>query len=124
MGDSGGAVLGKASDMGFIDHQVFHGNAGMVCGAPVKVASYYAGAVSAVIIRIVSPVALTGYGLGIGIQKDSLGVKTVSFLFIKGAVQPVGIFHIRNVQVKYDHGIDAADLVIFRKFQDSVGVIL
>ena len=124
MGYAGRAVVGKASDMGLIDHQVFHGNIGMICGSPVKVTSDYAGTVPPVVIFVVSPVALAGNGFCVRIQKDSLGIKTESLALVKGAVQPVGIFHIRDIQIKYDHGIDASDLVIFRKFQHGIGFIL
>ncbi len=95
----------------------------MVCGSPVKVASNYAGAVSPVVIFIISPVALSRYGFCIRVQKDSFRIKTESLPFIKGAVQAVGIFHIRDIQIKYDHGINAPYLIIFRKFQHGIGVI-
>ena len=70
-----------------------------------------------------SPFSRSCHCAGIGIQKNLAAVKQMAVFRIVGAVYPVCIFKILDVQSEHDHGIDVTDLIGLRKRQNRIGFL-
>ena len=121
---AGRAVLGEAPDVEFVDHQVLHGDKRGLQVAPVKVVLHYPGLVVLPPGGAAAPLALTGDGLGVGVQEVLAFVKDFALFRLIGSVYPVGVLKILNVQLEDDHGVDVADAVVLGEGQHGEGRLL
>ena len=112
-------MIGETPDMEFIDDQVAHGAAGLWHGAPVENIPDDTGVITPGLFH--APQTLTGYGTGIRIKQDGIGVESQPvFRFIR-AVDLVGVFEFLDIQPEYDHGIDIPYLIGFGKRKPGIG---
>ena len=108
----------------FIDNQVLHGKQGLLIVAPVKIILHHPGFITLPQCGRLAPQALSGHGLGIGVQKVFILVENKPLLRLIRPLHPVGIFKFPNTQLKYNHGIHIPNPVMGWEWQDSIGLIL
>ncbi len=120
---AGGGVLGKAPHVELVDDDVLHRDQGAAHAAPVKVVPDHAGLVVLAPGGGVAPAALAGDGLGVGVQQVLGVVKDQPPLRLIGAVHPVGVFKLLDVQLEDDHGVHVADAVVLGEGEDGVGLL-
>ena len=117
-------MFGKPAHMHLIDDQILHRNQRLSVFLPVKVIPDHSCLVDCSSFTGCPPHALSGHCLGIDIKQNILFIKKETNLGVIGAIQPIGIFKILNVQSKDYHGINLSDLVIFRKRKHRIGFLL
>ena len=105
--------------MQFINNQVFHWNARIDKIAPVKVIFYDACLIKAILL-LGTPDTLSGYGLGINIQKVFCGIENQPVFRLKWPVYPVSVFEVFNIELKYNHRKYIPNPVIIREFQNGI----
>ena len=122
--DAGGGVSGKAPDVELVDDKVLHGDQGRTGVLPVKVVLHHPGPVVLAVGRGLSPPALPGHRLGIGVQQVTAFVENQPPFRLIGTVHPVGVLKLLDVQLKHDHGVHIADAVALGKGQRREGLRL
>ena len=124
MDHSGGGVLGKATDMELIDDEVLHGNQGSADIAPVEVVLHHSGLVVLAVGRRFAPGALASHRLGVGVQQVLALVKDKPPLRLIGAVHPVSVLKLLNVQLEHNHGVHITNSVVLREGEHREGLRL
>ena len=117
-------MLRKAPHMELIDNQIAHLIKGIRRVSPVKIILDHPGVVEAVPLLALSPDALSGHRPGVRVEKHVFLIEKQALLRIPGAVQPVGVLELLDIQAEDNHGIDLANPVMSWKFQDRVGLFL
>ena len=72
----------------------------------------------------VAPFALAGDRLGIGVKKVLALVKDLACLRLIGAIHPVGVLKLLDVQLEDDHGVHVADPAALGEGEDREGLRL
>ena len=103
--------------MELIDHQVLHGDQGEAGIPPVKVVLHYPGLVVLAPGGGVAPPALARHRPGIGVQQVLGLVEKLPLFRLIGAVHPVGVLELLNIQLEDDHGVHVADAVMLGEGQ-------
>ena len=116
-------MLGKASDMHFINRQILHWDQRLGIISPVKIIFNHSGLIDHLVLGA-SPDTLSGHRLGIDIQKHVIFIKKQPLLGIIGTVHAVSILKIIDIKPEDNHGIHLPDLVIFRERDHRIGLIL
>ena len=117
-------MAGKAPHVKLIDHQVAHLPAGLRHVSPVEIVLHHPGPVCTARLLLFPPDALSGHGLGVGVQKNLIPVKQQSRSGIIGSVHPVSVLEFPDIQAKHDHGVHVADFVLLRERKHGVGILL
>ena len=120
-GNAGANMLCEPAHMHLIDHQILHGDLRKGLRAPVEVVLDHPGLIKHVFFLRHPPDALAGDCLCVNVQKDVLFIEKKALFLVIGAVQPVCIFKILDIQAEYNHGIYVADAVVLRKGDGRIG---
>ena len=124
VGDPGGEGLGEAPDVEFVDNQVLHGQEGLVIAPPVEVVLDHPGLVVLTARGgLDAPLALAGDCLGVGVQQIAASVEKQALGGVVGALHPVGVLKLVDVQLEDDHRVDIADPVVFGEGNHGVGLV-
>ena len=116
------SVSGKAPDMELINDQILNRPDRIHMVSPVKIIDHHSGPVFMILIGPFPPDALTRNRPRIRIQKRFGLIKNQAIFRRIGAIYPVSILKIADIQAKYNHGINASDPVVFRKRQHCIGL--
>ena len=120
----GGGMLGEAPDVGLVDDHVPEGQMWVVKIPPVKDVLHHPGVVGAAGGLVAAPDALAGDRPGVGVQQVLGLVKEQTPVRVVGAVHPVGVLDLIDVQVKDDHGEGVADAEVLREGENGKGLLL
>ena len=122
--DTGGGMLGKAPDVGFINDHVPEGEMGVMKGPPVEDVLHHPGVIGEAGSLVAAPYALSRDRPGVGVQQVLGLVEEQAPVRVVRTVHPVGVLDLVDVQVKDDHGEGVADTEVIGKGQDGKGLLL
>ena len=117
-------MLREAAHMHLVDNHVRKRNAWIMNRPPVEGVLHHPGMIGASQPLAARPDALDCHRPGIGVQQEFGSVENQTPGGVTGAVHPVGIFDILNIQIEHDHGIGAAHAALLREGQHREGLLV
>ena len=117
-------MLGETPDVGLVDDHVPEGQMRVVKIPPVEDVLHHPGVVGATGGLVAAPDALAGDRPGVGVQQVFGFVEEQTPVRVVGAVHPIGVLDLIDVQVKDDHGEGVADAEVLREGENGKGFLL